>query len=244
MTRTLGYSTLASDFDGTIATEGCVSTSTVEALARLRAAGKRLIMVTGREVPSLLATFDRVDLFDVVVAENGALLYWPALARSDLLAPAVDPAFVAALHARNVAPISVGEVIVATWHPHELVVLQTIAEMGLALNVITNKGAVMVLPAGVDKQTGLHAALALLGISQHELIGVGDAENDHAFLRHCGLAVAVGNALPSVRAQADLVTLGERGAGVEELIAAWLRGELQPSDQSLSRLTRISAKPS
>jgi hydroxymethylpyrimidine pyrophosphatase-like HAD family hydrolase len=244
MTAALGYSTLASDFDGTLASEGCVSAATVEALTRLRAQGGRLIMVTGREVPSLLATFDRVELFELVVAENGAVLYWPASRRIERLAPRADPAFVAALHARNVAPISVGEVIVATWHPHELAVLQTIAELGLSLDVITNKGAVMVLPRGVDKQTGLVAALAKLGIAQQEVIGVGDAENDHTFLRHCGLAVAVGNALPTVRAEVDLVTLGERGAGVEELIAAWLRGELRAGDQSLSRLTRISAKPS
>jgi haloacid dehalogenase-like hydrolase len=51
----------------------------------------------------------------------------------------------------------------------------------------------MVLPAGVTKATGLAAALHTLGRSPHNLVGVGDAENDHAFLRLCECAVAVAN---------------------------------------------------
>ena len=46
----------------------------------------------------------------------------------------------------------------------------------------------------------------------------GDAENDHAFLRACGAAAAVANALPAVKDEADLRLRGARGAGVVELI--------------------------
>ena len=73
---------------------------------------------------------------------------------------------------------------------------ETIRELGLELQVIFNKGAVMVLPAGVNKATGLAAALESLGLSPHNAVGVGDAENDHAFLALCECAVAVANALP------------------------------------------------
>jgi hypothetical protein len=54
---------------------------------------------------------------------------------------------------------------------------------------------------------------------------VGDAENDHAFLSTCGVSVAVANALEMVKAGADLVTKGARGAGVEELIARIIEDE-------------------
>jgi hydroxymethylpyrimidine pyrophosphatase-like HAD family hydrolase len=84
--------------------------------------------------------------------------------------------------------------------------------------VILNKDAVMVLPTGVDKASGLRLALAELDISPEQVVGIGDAENDQAFLRLCGCAVAVANALPAVKAEADLVTAGARGAGVAELI--------------------------
>jgi HAD superfamily hydrolase (TIGR01484 family) len=108
---------------------------------------------------------------------------------------------------------------VATWHPNETVVLETIAELGLELQVIFNKGAVMVLPSGVNKATGLAAALHELDLSRHNVVGVGDAENDHAFLALCECSVAVANALPALAERCDLVTAAERGAGVEELAA-------------------------
>ena len=79
-----------------------------------------------------------------------------------------------------------------------------------------NKGSVMALPFGVNKASGLMAALAELGIPAHTVVGVGDAENDHAFLAACGCAVAVSNALPSLKAEADIVTVADHGAGVEE----------------------------
>lgn len=108
--------------------------------------------------------------------------------------------------------------IVAAWHPHEATIIETIYDLGLELQVIFNKDAVMVLPANVNKASGFMAALSELGISPDRAVGVGDAENDHAFLDLCGCSVAVANALPAVKERADLVTNGERGAGVIELI--------------------------
>jgi len=43
--------------------------------------------------------------------------------------------------------------------------------------------------------SGLDAALNAMGLSEHNVVGVGDAENDHAFLAHCEFSVAVANAL-------------------------------------------------
>ena len=67
--------------------------------------------------------------------------------------------------------MSTGRVIVATWEPHETIVLETIRDLGLELQVIFNKGAVMVLPAGVNKATGLAAALEQLGLSRPQRRG-------------------------------------------------------------------------
>ena len=101
-----------------------------------------------------------------------------------------------------------------------------IRDLGLQWHVIFNKGSVMVLPSGVTKATGLAPALEDVGIALYRVVGVGDAENDHAFLRLCGLSVAVSNALPSLIAAVDLVTVGARGAGVAELIDALLADDL------------------
>src|SRR5688500_15908620 len=145
------YQALATDYDGTLAHHGRVSDRTIDSLQALLATGRRLIMVTGRELPELLDIFPQVDLFEWVVAENGGLLYRPSAKEEKPLAEAPSPQFLAALAAKKVEPVSVGRSIVATWEPHQTAVLETIRELGLEWQVIFNKGAVMVLPAGVNK---------------------------------------------------------------------------------------------
>jgi len=211
------YLGLAADFDGTLATNGRVPEATVSALVRLRASGRRLIMVTGRELGDLKATFPRLELFDVVVAENGGVLYRPSLGTETPLAPPPAPAFLEALRTRGV-PATSGLAIVATDDEHYTSLCVVIRALGLDVDVIRNKGAVMVLPAGVNKGSGVARAAVELSLALSTLVGIGDAENDHTLLRACGLGVAVANALDSLKDQADLVTHGERGEGVAQLI--------------------------
>jgi hydroxymethylpyrimidine pyrophosphatase-like HAD family hydrolase len=225
------YLALATDYDGTLAQNGRVDSATLEALERLRRSGRRLIMVTGRELPELLSVFPRVKIFDRVVAENGALLFDPATQAMRTLAEPPPPAFVDDLKRRGVEPVSVGRVMVATLERHERSVIKAIDSLKLGLRVILNKGSVMVLPAGVDKATGLAAVLGELGISPRETIGVGDAENDLVFLEFCGFSAAVANALPAIRSSADLVTTGAFGRGVAEVIERVLADDLPPGAQ-------------
>ena len=212
------YLALASDYDGTLATDGQVNEATLTALQRLQESGRKLILVTGRQLDDLCQVFPQVDRFDCVVAENGALLYWPANREEQLLGDRPPEIFIQTLKTHKVDPLSIGRVIVATWEPNETTVLETIRELGLELQVIFNKGAVMVLPAGINKAAGLEAALNKMRLSAHNVVAVGDAENDQDFLDLCGFSVAVANALPMVKEQADWITQGSRGAGVNELI--------------------------
>jgi HAD superfamily hydrolase (TIGR01484 family) len=153
--------------------------------------------------------------------ENGAVLYHPSTGVVEALSDAPPSEFVARLHERGL-PLQVGKSIVATWEPHENEVLEAIKDMGLELQVIFNKGAVMILPSGVNKATGLLAALQQLGLEATQVAGVGDAENDHAFLELCGYSVAVANALPVIREKVDFVTSADHGEGVSELVASLL----------------------
>jgi hydroxymethylpyrimidine pyrophosphatase-like HAD family hydrolase len=193
------YYALATDYDGTLARHGQVDASTLNALERLKGTGRRLIMVTGRELDDLLRVFPEVSIFDRVVAENGALVYSPGTHQETLLGERPPQAYIDRLRERGAAGVSVGRIIVATWTPYETLALELIREMGLEHQVIFNKGAVMILPPGVNKATGLAAALKDLGLSPHNVVSVGDAENDHALLKLCECGVAVENAIPHSR---------------------------------------------
>lgn len=217
---------LATDYDGTLAHDGVVPARGVEALERMRASGRKLVLVTGRELDELLGIFPQIDRFDCVVAENGALLYFPATGEREVLSEAPPAAFVEALCARGV-PLSVGASIVATVEPHETAVLETIRDLGLELQVIFNKGAVMVLPASVNKATGLAHALTHLGLSMHNVAAIGDAENDHALLQTAEYGVAVANAIPSLKEAADHASALPRTDAVIELIEGILAHDLR-----------------
>jgi HAD superfamily hydrolase (TIGR01484 family) len=214
----LYFLALAADYDGTLAHHGVVDDATVDALKRLKDTGRRLLLVTGRELPDVKRVFPQLKLFDRVVAENGALLYDPASEKERVLADAPPAVLIERLMERKVSPLSVGRSIVATWEPNEKTVLEVIRDLGLELQIIFNKGAVMVLPAGMNKAAGLAAALKEIELSHHNVVAVGDAENDHAFLRACGCAAAVANALPMLKEEADITLAGAHGAGVIELI--------------------------
>jgi hydroxymethylpyrimidine pyrophosphatase-like HAD family hydrolase len=219
------YDVLATDYDGTIAFDGRVTDDTLTSLRKARDSGIQLIMVTGRELADLFNTFAHPDIFDRIVAENGAVLYEPGTKAVRVLAPGPPTNLIERL-TREKVPLSVGHCIVATVEPYERNVETAIHDLGLDWHVIFNKGSVMALPSEVTKAAGLAEALDAAGTSWARTVGIGDAENDLAFLRRCGVAVAVDNALPSVKAMVDWVTAGARGAGVSELIERWLQDDL------------------
>jgi HAD superfamily hydrolase (TIGR01484 family) len=232
------FRALATDYDGTLAWHAAVADSTLDALQRFKDSGRKLLLVTGREMHELFEVFPAVKMFDLVVAENGALIYNPSARFTRVLATPPPEQFADCLREMGVHPLSVGRVIIASQETFHGVIAQAIEQWGLPLQIIPNKGALMVLPASVDKATGLLAALEELHLEPKQVAGVGDAENDLAFLRICGCSVAVGNALPQVKEQVCFTTHGTRGEGVEELIGKILFNDLadapmQPGQQFL-----------
>ena len=196
------YLVLATDYDGTLAQQGRVDEPTLAALGRLRRSGRKIILVTGRERVELEAVFPQVGVCDLVVAENGGLLFWPGENREQPLGQPPPEAFLAEMRRLRVEPHSLGRVIFATWRPHEEAIQQTIGRLGIDYQIIFNKRAVMVLPSGVNKASGLAAALRQIGVAADRVVGIGDAENDLPFLETCAAAVAVENALPALKSAA------------------------------------------
>jgi hydroxymethylpyrimidine pyrophosphatase-like HAD family hydrolase/energy-coupling factor transporter ATP-binding protein EcfA2 len=215
----------AFDYDGTLACNGRVADATLDGLRRLKAAGQRLLLLSGRELPDLQAAFPAYDIFDAIIAENGGLMLRPALHEERVLGSPPPPALLASLQQRHIEPLSVGRSIIATRQPHETAMLEAIRECGVEWQIVFNKGAVMCLPAGVNKASGLRAALDVLELSPLNVCATGDAENDHAMLAACGFRAAVANAIDALKAEADFVSRAQDGAGVIELIEVFLGDE-------------------
>lgn len=219
------YTAIALDYDGTIAHDGVVPPHVIDGLARLKDSGRKLLLVTGRELEELLGIFPEVGIFDRVVAENGALLFRPHDGSRKELGEPPPEDFVACLRATGM-PLSVGHTIVATVRPHEAAVLEAIANLGLEQQVIFNKGAVMVLPPGCNKASGLREALGELGLSPRNVVAAGDGENDHAMLDMAEYAVATANAIATLKEAADYVTGATHGDGVLEVVGAMIETDL------------------
>jgi HAD superfamily hydrolase (TIGR01484 family) len=233
--RTMRYLALACDFDGTLVANGKVQEQALAALARFRSTGRKLVLVTGRRLDDLLSIFSHAELFDRIVAENGATLYRPATREEILLAEPPPAQLVQTLRDRGVQPLELGRVVIATWSPHETVALESIRDLSLDLQIIFNDGAVMLLPSGINKASGLSVALKELELSPHNIVGIGNAENDHSFLKLCECSVAVGNAIPAVRETVDFYTREAFGDGVVGVLNEIIETDLAAREPLLGR---------
>ncbi|HET7722168.1 MAG TPA: HAD hydrolase family protein, partial [Acidimicrobiales bacterium] len=217
------FHAVAIDYDGTLSDTDRPADDVLTALAETRAAGRCVILVTGRILAELRAVFPDVDRhFDLVVAENGGVLSSQGVER--VLAVPVAKELDGALAERHVQ-FRRGLVLLACEAHDERSVLAQVRHLGLECQLIRNRGSLMVLPSGVSKGSGLLEALAELGISRHNTIAIGDAENDHSLLDVSELGVAPANAVDALKGHADITLDLPDGAGV----AAFLRDEVVSS---------------
>jgi hydroxymethylpyrimidine pyrophosphatase-like HAD family hydrolase len=219
------YAVLAAGFDGTLACDGRYDQRGIAALRALAASGRKLILATSRELRDLLDIFPEVRLFDYVVAENGAVLHCPAVRESAILAQAPSELLIHALRRRGVQPLSIGSVGVTTGGSAREAVISEIENLRLDCQVIDNGRTLAVMPAGVNKASGVSIALEELGLSPRNLIAIGDAENDAALLELAEHGVAVANAAPMLKRLADRVTRAAYADGVQELVLDLLESD-------------------
>jgi hydroxymethylpyrimidine pyrophosphatase-like HAD family hydrolase len=208
---------LACDYDGTLASEDRIPPSVRAALEQARKAGFRLVLVTGRTFFELTRVCDCLELFDAVVAENGAVLYYPGSAMIRDQGPPVPVRLLAELDRRGIY-YQVGRVIVGTARGDERALKEALAAAGVTRDLIYNRAALMLLPAGVSKGSGVQQALRVLGLSSHDVLALGDAENDLPLFDACGFSGCPGDSLPGVRERADWVFPGVHGSGIAAAI--------------------------
>jgi hydroxymethylpyrimidine pyrophosphatase-like HAD family hydrolase len=230
------FKALASDYDGTLASADRIPPSVREALGQARRAGLSLILVTGRTFFELTRVCDCLDLFDAVVAENGAVLYYPRSAMIRDQGPPVPVRLLAELDRRGIY-YQVGRVIVGTGRHDESPVREALATAGVTRDLVYNRAALMLLPAGVSKGSGVQQALRVLGLSSHDVLALGDAENDLPLFEACGFSGCPGDSLPAVQERVDWVFPGVHGDGIAAAITERiLPGRLAVRDSPRHRI--------
>jgi hydroxymethylpyrimidine pyrophosphatase-like HAD family hydrolase len=93
---------LALDYDGTIAHDGVPDPAVRSEMAAARQHGIVVALVTGRRLADLRRVAGDLTCFDVVVAENGAVLEFPGRGRHVLLSHPPNRAFVDELQRRGI----------------------------------------------------------------------------------------------------------------------------------------------
>jgi hydroxymethylpyrimidine pyrophosphatase-like HAD family hydrolase len=212
------FTALACDYDGTLASQDRIGAEALAALLQAREAGLRLVLVTGRTFFELTRVCERLDLFEAVVAENGGVLYFPGAGMIRDQGPPPPPRLLAALDRRGI-PFQVGRVIVGAARRDEQGVRDALAATGISRELCYNRAALMLLPAGISKGAGVRQVIRALGLSFHDVLALGDAENDLDLFEACGWAGCPASAVPALQDRADWIFPGDDGAAVARAIA-------------------------
>jgi len=210
------FCVLALDYDGTIAENGKPHPSVMEAIQDARARGIVVVLLTGRILSDLKQVAGDLNVFDAVVAENGAVLAFPN-GRTRALGRPPPSALMDEL-CRLKVDFKFGDCVLEANASSAPRILNAVQKLELPLVLAFNRSRVMLLPQGISKATGLREALDTLRLSLHNCIAIGDAENDFQLLEASEIGVAVGWGSKSLREIADEVLPGKGPAAVADYI--------------------------
>jgi hydroxymethylpyrimidine pyrophosphatase-like HAD family hydrolase len=227
-------STLALDFDGTIARNDVLDPDVRQAIADVRAQGIIVILVTGRILEDLRRVAGELHFVDAVVAENGAVIDFPDSGYSRVLGQPPPAALLKELRREGI-PFAAGQSILDAYADTAARILAILQRLELPLVLAFNRSRVMVLPQAISKATGLREALTILRLSQHNTVAIGDAENDHELLRLCEVGAAVAWGSEVLKAAADYVLPGDGPPAVAGYIRALAKGGQIPAPLKMRR---------
>ena len=213
----------AFDFDGTIAEDGRVPKEIIEVFRKAYLQTHALFLVTGR-------LYRQADIEEIlpyltgIVWENGAVLEHLSGARVSLPFGTLPEPLVKDLEQTGIEMLT-GMAIAATWAQNENLVKEVSARHHYLPTLDWNKMALMILPTGANKGSGLKRLLEQCHCSSETLMAFGDGENDHSLLSMAKTAVAVQDAVPSLQEIAHVVSNNPGPSGVVEILQAFLGEE-------------------
>jgi 5-amino-6-(5-phospho-D-ribitylamino)uracil phosphatase len=98
----------------------------------------------------------------------------------------------------------------------------------LIMNNTNDEGAFLeIMSPGSSKWRALSRLIDMEGLSSEQVICIGDEVNDLEMIGHAGLGVAMGNAVPAVKAVADYITRSNEEDGVAYVVEQFLLKETE-----------------
>ncbi len=186
----MNYKLLVLDLDGTLTnSKKEITPFTRETLLQAQEKGLHLVLASGRPTYGIVPLAEELN-----IKQYGGFL-------TKMKIKATDD-FLRDLHQPADKCLVVGE-------PEMLVPLEEKLrqELGKRINVYRSEAFYLELvPKGIDKAASLSRLLERTRIKQEEVIAIGDGFNDVSMIRFAGLGVAMANAQPPVKANADRIT--------------------------------------
>lgn len=209
-----------------------------DAIAYVRSKGVITLLVTGRILGELYRVAGDLHFVEAVVAENGAVIEFTDSGYSRLLGTAPPAELLNELQRRDIQ-FAAGQCIVESDARNAAVLLEVLRQLELPLALLFNRSRVMMLPQAICKATGLRESLKILRLSEHNLVAIGDAENDHELLQTSELGVAVGWGSPALKAAADYVLEGSGPASVATYIRELAEHQQIPRSGTSRRILKL-----
>ncbi len=230
------YRVLVTDYDLTLTAGKHLDPATVAALKQLKASGRKLVLVTGRTLPWTygpegILNREEIELFDRVVGENGAVIWNPATDAVRLLGSPPSPELTKRFLDAGVVDMFIGWASVHVKVADAGKIVRALRGYRMTMHPIEGSHHLVFVSHGIDKASGMRAALAELGIEPRHAVTIGDGGNDVEMLdpaqSGCGLSVAVANAVPRAKAVAMRVSAKGPGEAVREIVAEMIAPDLQ-----------------
>ncbi len=238
-TKQIPYRAIALDLDGTLTNhEKVVTPKTREALLQASAKGAVIILASGRPTYGIEPVAECLELNkqggyilsynggNIVNAKTGEKLF------SQFLPDEVIPELYAYAEENGHALLGYAGNEIITEMPDDQYVKEEsrinkmnidmlkaeeelVEKLGDRMDIFRSAPFFLELvPKGIDKAKSLSRLLTKINLTPADMIAFGDGYNDLSMLKLAGMGVAMENAAPEVRAEADYVTLSNEEDGV------------------------------
>lgn len=218
------------DIDGTLTDMSRLIN--LEAVREMRQMPIPVVLSSGNVICFVRAASKLLGASDMMIGENGGVVQAGYDAKPVILAD-IEQCRLARDVLRNEFPNL--EPLDETYRKSELAFRRNIdlgkakhivAEHFPELEIVDTQFALHLKHRDVNKATGMRKIAEIMGIEAGNFAAIGDSENDLPMLKEAGLAIAVGNAAPDLKAVADYVSKASYGEGAAEAFS-WLRVRLQ-----------------